>query len=133
MCVLLQIIDHLSDIKEDLSLLGRVYIPSDIMQKYNVRKSDLGLSYSKPEVREMLLDIVARLEKMQKDAKVLPQLIKSFSLRFEVSIILSLTNSVLKRYKRVDILQKSPKPTIFNWIKALFVGFFGAIFCKRIR
>ena len=28
LCVLLQIIDHLSDIKEDLSFLRRVYIPS---------------------------------------------------------------------------------------------------------
>ena len=133
LCVLLQIIDHLRDIKDDLSLLGRVYIPTDIMQKYNVRKSDLGLSYSKPEVKEMLADVVARLEKMQKDAKVLPQLIKSFSLRFEVGIILSLTNSVLKKYKRVDILQKSPKPTMFDWVKALCVGFWEAVFCKKIR
>ena len=96
LCVLLQIIDHLSDIKEDLSLLRRVYIPAEIMQKYNVRESDLGLSYTKPEVHAMLQDIVSRLEKMQNDAKILPRLIKSFSLRFEVGIILSLTNSVLK-------------------------------------
>lgn len=133
LCVLLQIIDHLSDIKEDLSFLRRVYIPSEIMKEYNVRESDLGLSYTKPEVKQMLNDIVQRLEKMQDDAKILPGLIKSFSLRFEICIILSLTNSMIKRYKKVDILQKSPKPTVLSWIKALVVGFFASVFCKKVR
>ena len=133
LCVLLQIIDHLSDIKEDLSLLKRIYIPSEIMKDHNVRESDLGLSYTKSEVKQMLNDIVQRLEKMQDDAKILPGLIKSFSLRFEVCIILSLTNSLIKRYKKEDILQKSPKPSVFNWVKAVIVGFFGAIFCKKVH
>ena len=133
LCVLLQIIDHLSDIKEDLSLLGRIYIPSQIMTEYNVRESDLGLSYTKPEVKAMLNDIVKRLEKMQDDAKILPKLIKNFGLRIEVGIILSLTNSMIKKYKKADILQKAPKPSIIDWIKAVFSGFFGAIFCKKVH
>ena len=133
LCVLLQILDHLSDIKDDLSLLGRIYIPSEIMKEYNVRKSDLGLSYTKPEVKNMLNDIVKRLEKMQADAKILPRLIKSFGLRIEVGIILSLTNSMLKKYKKADILQKSPKPSTANWIKAIISGVFGAIFCKKVH
>ena len=133
LCVLLQIIDHLSDIKEDLSILGRVYIPSEIMKEYNVRKSDLGLSYTKPEVKAMLNDIIKRLEKMQDDAKILPRLIKGFGLRVEVGIIISLTNSMIKKYKKADILQQSPKPSFVDWIKAIFSGFFRAIFCKKVH
>lgn len=131
LCVLLQIIDHLSDIKEDLSLLGRIYIPTQIMNEYRVRESDLGLSYTKPEVKHMLSDIVNRLEKMQDDAKILPKLIKKFSLRYEVEIILSLTNSMIKKYKKADILQKAPKPSVFDWSKAFVFAFFSALFCKK--
>lgn len=133
LCVLLQIIDHLGDIKEDLSLLKRIYIPSEIMNEYNIRESDLGLSYTKIEVKHMLSDIVKRLEKMQDDAKILPRLIKSFSLRFEINIILSLTNSMLKKYKKVDILQKSPKPSFADWTKAVLTGFWKTIFCKKVH
>lgn len=133
LCVLLQIIDHLSDIKEDLSLLGRIYIPSQIMKEYNVRESDLGLSYTKAEVKNMLHDIVKRLEKMQDDAKILPGLIRSFPLRIEVGVILSLTNSMIKKYKRADILQKAPKPSAIDWLKAVLTGLFGAIFCKKVH
>ena len=133
LCVLLQILAHLSDIKEDLTFLRRIYIPSEIMKEYNVRESDLGLNYTKPEVKNMLNDIVKRLEQMQADAKILPRLIKSFGLRIEVGVILSLTNSMIKRYKKVDILQKSPKPSLVDWIKAIISGIFGAIFCKKVH
>ena len=133
LCVLLQIIDHLSDIKEDLSLLGRIYIPSTIMKEYNVKDSDLGLNYTKPEVKLMLDEITKRLEKMQDDARILPKLIKKLSLRFEVCVILSLTSSMIKKYKKVDILQKSPKPHTIDWIKAFFVGSIRAVFCKKVH
>lgn len=133
LCVLLQIVDHLSDIKEDLSKLGRVYIPQEIMQKHNVRTSDLGLSYTKPEVKEMLKEIIKRMEKMQDDTLVLPKLIKSFGLRVEVYIILSLTNSMIKKYKKTDILQKAPKLSMIDWSVAIIKGLFKAVFCKKIH
>ena len=133
LCVLLQLIDHISDIKEDLSLLGRVYIPAELMQKHNVRKSDLGLSYTKPEVKQMLDEIVKRMEKMQDDAQILPRLIKKISLRAEIGVILSLTNSMIKKYKKVDVLQKSPKPSCADWIKAFVKGCFGAVFYKKVH
>ena len=38
-----------------------------------------------------------------------------------------------RKYKKVDILQKSPKPSLINWIKAIVSGFFYAIFCKKVH
>ena len=130
LCVILQILDHLGDIKDDYSLLRRIYIPDDILSQYNICKTDLGLSYTKPEIKEMLAEIIAKLEAMQADTNVLPSLIRDFRLRFEVCVILSLTNSMIQRYKKVDILQCSPKLGIFSWCKAFFQGFVRAIFCK---
>ena len=109
LCVILQILDHLGDIKDDYSLLRRIYIPDDILSQYNICKTDLGLSYTKPEIKEMLAEIIAKLEAMQADTNVLPSLIRDFRLRLEVCVILSLTNSMIQRYKKVDILQCSPK------------------------
>ena len=64
---------------------------------------------------------------------ILPRLIKSFGLRVEAGIILSLTNSIIKKYKKADILQKAPKHSVFDWATAVVKGFFGAVFCKKVH
>lgn len=130
LCIILQLLNHLSDIKDDLSLLNRCYIPEDLMLQYNVKKTDLGLTISRPEVRQLLSEIMARIEKMQADAALLPPLIKNFKLRLNVYVILSLTNSVVKRYINNDILQNPPHPTGLDWVKACITGFFRALFEK---
>ncbi len=131
LCVILQILNHLRDIKKDLSELGRCYIPQELLAKYGVRASDLGLSYTKDGVRNMLAEIVAKLEKMQADTLILPSLIDNFRLRAEVGVILSLTNSMIQKNKRVDILQNPPRLNWLDWLKALVLGICRASFCRR--
>ena len=131
LCIILQILNHLGDIKNDLSYLQRCYIPLDIMQKYGVKLSDLGLNYTTDAVKKLIDDILIRLEQMVIDVQILPHIIQNFSLRFDVCVILSLTNYMLKKYKQADILQKSPKLTICDWAKSIVKGFIKSIFCKK--
>ena len=130
LCIILQLLNHLSDIKNDLSLLNRCYIPENLMKEYGVRKTDFGLSVSRPEVKRLLAEIMSRIEKMQADAALLPPLIKNFRLRLNACVILSLTNSVIKRHIKSDILQNPPRTAGTDWAKACIKGFFGALFCK---
>ena len=130
LCAILQILNHLNSLKEDLSLLGRCYIPADIMQKYGVRTGDLGLSYTTPQVKALLAEVIARVEALQADVLILPSLVKSFRLRFEIGVILSLTNSMIQKNKKADILQSPPSLGIWDWLKALASGFRRAVFCK---
>ncbi len=131
LCIILQILNHLSDIKADLSLLNRCYIPQDMLENYGVRASDMGLSYSKPAVKDMLAAINAKLEKMLMDASILPSLIKNFRLRAEIGVILSLTNSMIQKNKRADILQNPPRLNKFDWLKAFVYGVGNAVFSRR--
>lgn len=130
LCIILQLLNHLSDIKDDLSLLNRCYIPENLMREYGVRKTDLGLSVSRPEVKRLLSEMMARIDKMQADAALLPPLIKNFRLRLNTCVILSLTNSVIKRHIKSDILQNPPRPTKIDWAKACITGFFRALWGK---
>lgn len=131
LCTILQLLNHLADIKEDLSLLQRCYIPEDMMNKYKVRITDLGLQNTLPQVRQLLSEIMLKVEKMQADAELLPALINNFRLRLNVCVILSLTNSVIKKYINTDILQNPPHPSRLDWIKAFFQGTYKALFCKK--
>ena len=133
LCVMLQIIDHLCDIKQDLSLLKRIYIPQDMLKRYNVNVNDLGLSYTTPEIASMLSEISSKLANMQADTAVLPSLVGNFLLRFEICVILSLTNSMIQKIKKTDILQKAPKLGFLTWAKAIIWGLAKAIKSKPLR
>lgn len=130
---ILQILNHLNSLKEDLSLLQRCYIPLDLMQKYDVKPSDLGLSYTTPNVQALLKELISKTESMLSDIQVLPTLINSFLLRFNVCVILSLTNSVIQKNKKADILQNPQRPGLWDWGKALVSGFMRAAFCRHTR
>lgn len=133
LCAILQLLNHMSDIKEDLSLLRRCYIPQSMMDEYGVRTSDLGLQTTLPEVRRLLVSLMLKIEKMQPDAEILPHLVKNFRLRVNVCVILSLINSMIQKYKNTDILQAGIRPKTGDWTKALFKGFFQALFCGWTR
>ncbi len=128
LCIVLQILNHLGHIKDDLSWLKRCYIPLDMIQSHGLKTSDFGLSYSSVEVINLLHDLAAKTSAMLADAQVLPRLIKNFRLRFEVCVILSLTNSVLKQCKNRDILQNPPRPDKWTWMKSIIVGLWRALF-----
>lgn len=127
LCIVLQMINHLGDIKQDLSRLGRCYIPQDMMQKYGVRPSDFGLNYTSSAVRELLDEILSRTGAMLKEAALLSVLIRNFRLRFNICVILSLTNSVLQKYKRTDFLQNPPRPNMTDRLKAFCLGMIKAL------
>lgn len=127
LCVVLQLVNHLGDIKQDLSQLGRCYIPQDMMQKYGVRPSDFGLNYTSSAVRELLDEMLSRTGAMLKEAALLPALIRNFRLRFNICVILSLTNSMLQKYKRADFLQNPPRPNMTDRLKAFCLGMIKAL------
>ena len=133
LCIILQLLNHLEGLKQDLSKLNRCYIPEDMLRQSDVRKTDLGLDITLPQVKKLLCGIMQKISKMQTDTKILPALIKNFRLRFEVCVILSLTNFVVQRTIKTDVLQNPPYPRRIDWIRALFKGLWQAVFCKYIR
>ena len=104
-----------------------------MLNKYNITLSDFGLSYTVTEISDMLSEIIAKIEQMQTDVYVLPSLIKNFKLRFKICVMLSLTNSVIKKLKRSDVLQKTPRLGAFVWCKSLIQGIIKAIRSKPFQ
>ena len=133
LCVLLQIINKLCNIKHDLSLLNRVYIPQDMLARHQITINDLGLTHTAPEISKLISEITAKLENMQTDTLVLPALIKNFLLRFEICVILSLTNSMIQKIKNTDILQQKPSIGLFSWLKAFAWASVQTIRCKYLK
>lgn len=122
LCAVLQITNHLQDLRKDAETLKRCYLPQDMMDKYDVRLSDIYLNKSSPQLCLLLTEMTDKLSKMLKDASVLPALVRSIRLKIQIGIILSLTNSMIKKIKKYDVLTTHIKLDIIDWVKAFSFG-----------
>ncbi len=122
LCAVLQISNHLQDLRQDAENLRRCYLPQELMDKHDVRFSDIYLSASSPQFKALIGEIVDKLQKMLRDASVLPALVKSKRLKMQIGIILSLTNSMLKKIIKHDVLITHVHLSITDWAKALSIG-----------
>ena len=127
LCIVCYLVDYLGRIKKDVSLQKRCLIPADIMQKYDVRPGDFGLNYTTPGADKILLELCGRIEKILKDVNMLPGQITNFTLRLKICVILSLTNSMLQKYKRIDFLQNPPCLNMADWLWAFVFGGLSAV------
>ena len=118
-----QILDELTRLKINISLFGKCLIPKDLLEAYGVRETDFGLSLTTSQTAALIKEILNRLEGIMQDVVVLPALIQNRRLRFGVSVILSLTNSMIKKYKKADILQKKVSISAADKIKAWLFAF----------
>lgn len=130
LCAVLQIVNHLQDVKEDASELRRVYFPAELLRKHNVYPGDFCLAYSTEPVHNLINDVVSRLRKMLKDAEILPAIVRNRRLKAEISVILSLTNSMLKKIDKGDVLSRKIKLSRWDWVKAFIFGFTRGFLCK---
>lgn len=122
LCAVLQISNHIQDLKKDCLELKRFYIPKTMMDKHGVVYDDFCQKQSSPALKLLIAEIITELRSMMKDAAQLPRLIKNKRLRMETGVILSLTNSMLRRLEKEDVLSTSVRLSRLDWIKALGYG-----------
>ncbi len=130
-CVALQIINHLQDLRYDATVQNRIYLPEELLRKYGVKSQELKGKKSSPALKALIRDCGERIRGLLQDGAVLPQIIRNFGLRAEVCVILSLTNIMLKKIIKGDVLCKQIRLNAWDWIRACCRGTARAIFTRR--
>lgn len=131
LCSVLQIVNHLQDLKNDITTLNRFYIPEELIKKYKVSRKALYASSCSKNLQKLLNDVLNRTCGLLKDARVLPSIIKNFKLRIYVYITLNLTDLLINRLYHTDILAVKVKLSVFDWLRACVKAFFQALTTKR--
>lgn len=131
LCAVLQIVNHIQDIKYDIVSLNRIYLPEDMSRQYGVRDSDLYLTASSAGLTALKLEILERLKSMLKDAEILPAIVKSLRLKIELGIIFSLTNCMINKLERSDILAAEIKLSKWDWVKSAITGGLRGLFTRK--
>lgn len=131
LCAVLQIVNHIQDLKYDAVNLKRIYLPQDMCEQYDVKDSDLYLTFSTPGLTALKHEILARQKAMLKDAEILPAIVKNRRLKIELGIILSLTNCMIKKLDRGDILATEIKLSRWDWLKSVILGGLQGLFTRK--
>ena len=127
LCSVLQIVNHLQDLKDDALFLKRFYIPEDLMKKYKVSQKSFTAPSCSKSLQKLLNDVINRIYSLLKDAHILPSIIKSRRLRIYVCITMALTNILINKLSHTDILAKKTKLTVYDWILAVCFGTYQAL------
>lgn len=131
LCAVLQIANHLQDLKTDACDLRRCYLPQKMMREFGVAETDLCLTSATAPLLALIRDICRRLRAMLKDAEVLRYLVQNRRLRAEIGVIFSLTNSMLKKIESGDVIARRPRLGRWDWLKALSAGIGQGIFIRK--
>lgn len=131
LCAVLQIVNHLQDLKTDACNLRRCYLPQEMMREFGVAETDLYLTAATKPLQALIKEICRRLHSMLKDAAVLKYLVQNRRLRAEIGVIFSLTNSMLKKIESGDVIARRPQLRRWDWLKALSAGIGQGIFVRK--
>ena len=131
LCIVLQITNHIQDLKSDVKKLKRIYIPEELLDKHNVSKRALTASKCSKNLHFLLNDILDRCCGLLKDAEILPAIIKNIRLRIYVCITIILSKILINKLYNLDILNKNVCLTKTDWFVAFVKGIWKGLFIKR--
>lgn len=127
LCAALQIVNHIQDIKYDALIQKRIYLPADIMKKFKISPADLTNDHESKELRKAIEYVMGKVRGMIKDGALLPMIIRNKCLKAEICIILSLTNIMIKKILKGDVLAEEIKLSAWDWIKGTISGCFKSV------
>lgn len=126
LCTALQVLNHLQDLRADRDLLGRVYLPSDLLAEAGARPADLSASVLSPAARAAVDRVLDRCDALLNDAEALPGRIRARGLRGQSTATLVLARSLSRRLRHQDPLARRVKAGRGAFARATAAGLWRA-------
>ena len=122
LCAALQIVNHVQDLKYDAKTLKRVYIPDELFRRFDVSPSALTRAKSSKALKLLVKEIMFRVRGLMEDAAILPSIVRNLRLRLEICVIFSLTNIMVKKILKGDVLTDTIRLNKRDWFCATIGG-----------
>jgi squalene synthase HpnC len=123
LCVALQILNHLQDIKRDRIDMGRIYLPRDVMDRFDVTQADLSAACSSPALRQAIDVVLDHADGALEQARSLPATITSRRLAAQAEAIIWLTRRLSRRLRVQDPMASHVRLGLLDYAIAFAVGF----------
>jgi hydroxysqualene synthase len=122
LCSALQVLNHLQDCVADHRNLDRVYLPTELLQRFGSGIADLDLPAASPGLRATIDHLLDRTTELVREARGLPPRVVSAGLRRETAVIVSLAERLTRRLRRGDPVARRVKLTPYDFTASVLVG-----------
>jgi len=109
LCIVLQVINHLQDCKEDFLEMDRVYIPADWMAVYGVTVESLNQPNLSDPLSQVLGKVIFAIAELMPEAYKLPYGLYNRRLAMESQVIINVADSLIDQLKAKDPLAERVK------------------------
>lgn len=132
LCIVLQILNHLQDLKKDYLHLKRIYLPADFMKEFGVLPEDLAQNNASQGLRKVINKILDLTDNMLYEAMILPKITINLGLRIEIWIIIELAFKLSKKLRLKDPIKCKVVLNKLDWLTAVIIGLTKALFARKI-
>jgi hydroxysqualene synthase len=122
LCSALQVLNHLQDCVADHRNLDRVYLPTEVLERFGSSIEDLDLPAASPGLRATVDHLLDRTQELVREARALPPHVVSPGLRRETAVIVNLAERLTQRLRRGDPVAGRVKLTPYDFGASLLVG-----------
>ncbi len=104
LCAALQVLNHLQDCATDLRLLGRCYLPCDMLAANGAAVEDLSGARLTPGLRTVLDRLLDLVDAWNETGATLPRFVQDRRLRIETGVISAMGRRLQRRLRHGDPL-----------------------------
>jgi hydroxysqualene synthase len=122
LCSALQVLNHLQDCGDDYRALDRVYLPEEDLAACRVSVDALDANRSSAGLRAVMDRLLDGTDRLVEQAHLLPPGVRSWGLRCECAVIVTLAAKLSRRLRRGDPLAMRVKLSKANFAAALLSG-----------
>lgn len=122
LCAALQVLNHLQDCADDLSALGRVYIPRDWLRSAGLSHDVLAEETTSAPLREVFDITLDHVDGLIDLARPLPVRIRDRRLRLQAAITLVVAERLSARLRHGDPLARKVRLSSLDYAGAVLAG-----------
>ena len=123
LCISLQILIHIQDIKKDYKEINRIYLPHTFIKKYKINLHQIKKNYLDKNMRDALNEILFHTEKLIIKANKYKRIMKNNKLSKETNLILEIAKKLLILLKKNDPLKNKVVLNKFDYLKCFVKSF----------
>ena len=128
LCNVLQVLNHLQDLKDDYRALDRVYLPGDWMTANDVSVQDLSADQASRGLRNVIDRCLDGCDALMMDARRLPGVLRSRRLAMESAVIVRLADQLSHLLRQRDPIAGRVALSKADFLSCGIRGMFAGLF-----